>query len=143
MFKSFLETHLDIIWKSLIRPPRDKYEIKELGPDNFTINDANFKRTDITIYNSRQQKLNCSFWEPFDEERPSESLPVVIYLPGNSSSRCEALPLIQYLLPMNITVFAFDFSGSGNSEGDYISLGYYEKDDVKDVIKYLKQTVKI
>ena len=68
-------------------------------------------------------------------------MPVVLYLPGNSSSRVEAVPLLPYLLPMNITVLAFDFSGSGRSEGEYISLGYYEKEDVDTVLKYLKQTV--
>lgn len=30
------------------------------------------------------------------------------------------------LLPSNITVFAFDFSGSGLSDGEYVSLGWQE-----------------
>jgi hypothetical protein len=30
------------------------------------------------------------------------------------------------LLPSNITVFTLDFSGSGLSEGDYVSLGWHE-----------------
>lgn len=141
MIKNFLESHYDILWKSIIRPPRDNYKDKELGPERFNLHDINYKRTDFTLLNSRKQKLKCSFWEPFDEERVNESLPVIIYLPGNSSSRCEVLPLLKFILPMSITVFAFDFSGSGHSDGEYISLGYYEKEDVKDVIKYLKQTV--
>jgi fermentation-respiration switch protein FrsA (DUF1100 family) len=88
-------------------------------------------------------KLQCSFWEPYDEERICARLPVVIYLPGNSSSRCEAVPLLGFLLPMNITVFAFDFCGSGRSDGDYISLGYYEKEDVKTIINYLRYSNKV
>ena len=32
----------------------------------------------------------------------------------------------------------FDFSGSGMSEGEYISLGYHELNDVESVISYLK-----
>ena len=32
----------------------------------------------------------------------------------------------------------FDFSGCGLSEGDYISLGYFEKDDTSLVIDYVK-----
>ena len=43
------------------------------------------------------------------------------------------------LLPQNITVFAFDFSGSGKSEGEYISLGWYEREDVKTVTEYLRE----
>ena len=88
-------------------------------------------------------KLQCSFWEPYDEERICARLPVVIYLPGNSSSRCEAVPLLGFLLPMNISVFAFDFCGSGRSDGEYISLGYYEKEDVKTIINYLRFSNKV
>lgn len=37
------------------------------------------------------------------------------------------------------TLFAFDFSGCGISEGEYISLGYHERDDVDTVFKYLRE----
>ena len=47
------------------------------------------------------------------------------------------------LLPQNITVFAFDFSGCGHSEGDYISLGWHEKDDLTRVIEHLRKTEKV
>ena len=85
----------------------------------------------------------CSFWEPYDEEREYTRLPCVVYLHGNSSSRCEAIAEIKYLLPLNITVFSFDFSGCGKSEGEYISLGWFERDDVECVINYLRKTNKV
>jgi fermentation-respiration switch protein FrsA (DUF1100 family) len=44
------------------------------------------------------------------------------------------------LLPSNITVFTLDFSGSGLSEGDYVSLGWHEKDDLKTVVSYLRNS---
>jgi alpha/beta superfamily hydrolase len=59
---------------------------------------------------------------------------------GNCSSRCEATGILKFLLPMNMTLFAFDFSGCGKSEGDYISLGWYEKDDLGAVVKYLRNS---
>ena len=46
--------------------------------------------------------------------------------------------MADYLLGRNITVFTFDFAGCGLSEGEYISLGYYERDDVDCVFKYLR-----
>ena len=95
-----------------------------------------------TIYNRRNLKLYCSFWEPFDEEREYDRLPCVVYLHGNSSSRAEAVSEVVYLLPMNICLFAFDFSACGKSEGDYISLGWYERDDVECVIEHLRKTVR-
>ena len=141
---SLLENKYDYIWKSLIRPPRDnKYTSKDLGQEKFKINSHNYCRTDFTLYNKKKQKIICSFWQPFDEERILPRLPCIIYLPGNSSSRCEATNIIQYLLPLNITVFSFDFIGSGKSDGEYISLGYYEKEDVCTVINYLRKSNKV
>ena len=133
----------DNLWKAIIRPNRDKYSSKDLGPYKFQLNSKNYKRTDLIILNKKQFKLKCSFWEPFDEEREYSKLPCVIYLHGNSSSRIEALGQLKFLLPLNITVFSFDFSGCGKSEGDYISLGINESDDVECVINYLKKTNKV
>ncbi|GFS45675.1 alpha/beta-Hydrolases superfamily protein [Actinidia rufa] len=47
------------------------------------------------------------------------------------------------LLPSNITVFTFDFSGSGLSDGAYVSLGWHEKDDLKVVVSYLRSNKQI
>lgn len=120
---SFLTKHYDELWRSIIRPPRDNYSLSDLGPVEFEINDKIYKRTDFQLKNSRGLKLECSHFEPADDERVSEQLPCVIYLHGNCSSRLEALPAVNGLLPDNITVFCFDMAGSGLSEGEYISLG--------------------
>ncbi|KAF4729528.1 hypothetical protein FOZ62_006617, partial [Perkinsus olseni] len=34
----------------------------------------------------------------------------------------------------------FDFAGSGKSDGEYVSLGYYEKDDLAAVVEYLRRS---
>lgn len=131
------------LWKAVIRPTRDEYTDSELGPEKFEIKGKFYKRTDFSLTNSRNLKLQCSYWEPYDEEREFDRLPCVVYLHGNSSSRCEAVSEVKYLLPLNITFFAFDFSGCGRSEGEYISLGWYERDDVECVIEYLRKTNKV
>ena len=133
----------DELWKAIVRPYRDNYDIKELGPSKFHLNNNYYKRTDISLLNKRNQKIYCSFWEPFDEEREYPQLPCVIYLHGNSSSRCEVVPLLKFLLPLNITIFSFDFAGCGHSEGEYISLGWYEQQDVETIINFLRKTKKI
>ena len=129
------------LWKYVIRPEKDDYTLDELGPVKFKHNQKLFKRTDLTLTNKRNLKLCCSFWEP--EERKYPKLPCVIYLHGNSSSRTEIFPELYYLLSSDITVFAFDFSGCGKSEGEYISLGWYERDDVECVVEYLRSTNKV
>jgi pimeloyl-ACP methyl ester carboxylesterase len=42
------------------------------------------------------------------------------------------------LLPF-FNVASFDCSGSGLSEGNYVTLGYCEKEDLRSVIKHLKR----
>jgi len=65
-------------------------------------------------------------------------IPCVIFLHGNSSCRLEALPLVTLLMPLCISLFCFDFSGCGLSEGDYISLGWFERDDLAICVDYLR-----
>ena len=136
-----LGSKYDELWRYVIRPERDDYTLDELGPPKFMHNQKYYKRTDLTLTNKRNLKLCCSFWEP--EQRKYPKLPCVIYLHGNSSSRTEIFPELYYLLSSDITVFAFDFSGCGKSEGEYISLGYYERDDVECVVNYLRSTNKV
>ena len=133
----------DDLWKLVIRPERDEYSLNDLGKPRFTHNNKHFKRTDLTLKNKRNYKLECSFWEPIDEERKFPKLPCVVYLHGNASSRTEIFPELFYLLSSDITVFAFDFTGCGKSEGEYITLGWYERDDVECVINYLRSTNRV
>lgn len=53
---------------------------------------------------------------------------------GNSSARVEALPQLSLALTLGATLVAFDFAGSGKSGGEHVSLGYYERDDLKVII---------
>ena len=83
--------------------------------------------------------MQCSHFEPLETEREWENLPCVIYLHANASCRLEALDLVDKLLPQNITLFCFDFPGAGISEGEYISLGWFERDDVSTIVEYLRE----
>ena len=47
--------------------------------------------------------------------------PCVIWLHGNSSSREEALTIMDRVIPLRISLVALDFSGCGHSEGDPLS----------------------
>jgi pimeloyl-ACP methyl ester carboxylesterase len=59
---------------------------------------------------------------------------------GNSSARVEVLPQLSYLLSFGVAVFAFDFTGSGKSDGEFVSLGYYEREDLTCVVAHLRST---
>lgn len=66
-------------------------------------------------------------------------MPVVIYLHGNSSSRLEGLKIATELLKRDINIFVFDFAGCGLSEGEFISLGWHEKDDLKIIVDFVER----
>jgi pimeloyl-ACP methyl ester carboxylesterase len=76
-----------------------------------------------------------SFYKPNEEVF---ELPCVIYLHGNASDQTEGTFLVPIFIPAAVSVLCFDFSGCGKSEGQYISLGYYEKDDVSCAIDFVR-----
>ncbi|CAD8204492.1 unnamed protein product [Paramecium pentaurelia] len=124
------------LWKPIVRPPKHNYRLKDMGNEIFMVQDTVTKRFDFEFQNSRGLILQCSLFEPIRmQDKPH---PCMIYLHGNSSSRVEALTIVEYLLPNNIAVCGIDLSGSGQSQGEYISLGYYESRDANDLYEYLR-----
>ena len=99
---------------------------------------------DFTVKNPRGLKVLCSIWGPKhlrgagDEDENEEAMPCVVYMHGNSSARVEAVAEIRSVLSIGARLLAFDFSGSGLSEGEYVSLGYFEKDDLQSVVEHLR-----
>ena len=130
-YYSMIKNSYQALVHAIIRPPRSQYDASKLGPVQFHFCGKSFKRTDFKLVNSREQRFCCSLWEPIDSDRESAMLPCVIYMHGNSSSRLEALSSLSLVLGIGATLLSFDFSGSGHSDGEYVSLGYFEKDDLQ------------
>lgn len=124
---------------AIIRPPRDRYARRELGPERFTFRGRRFVRHDFELRNPRGMALQCSHWMPVDEDRPSRRLPCVVCLHGNSSSRVAAKMNLEVVLNEGATMLAFDFAGSGRSDGEWVTLGWWEKDDLAAVIQHLRE----
>ena len=129
----------EVLWKAIIRPPRDDYKIENLGPKMFRFNGRVYQRTDYEILDFQGDLLKLSFLELHPDNRPNDIMPCVVYLHANSSSRVEGLQNKLYLLKKNINLCCFDFAGAGKSEGKYISLGYHEKNEVKNVIDFIER----
>eukprot|EP01122_Echinamoeba_exundans_P001789 TRINITY_DN1177_c0_g1_i2.p1 TRINITY_DN1177_c0_g1~~TRINITY_DN1177_c0_g1_i2.p1 ORF type:complete len:535 (+),score=122.08 TRINITY_DN1177_c0_g1_i2:106-1710(+) len=123
---------------AIIRPPRFEYDLEDLGSPDFRLGGRQYFRKDVELKNSRGHSLQCSLYAPI--KRPKK-LPCVIYCHGNSGCRLDAQDAVRILLPMNIMVFAFDFSGCGLSSGEWVSLGFYERDDLRCIIDYLRKHV--
>ena len=128
-------------WKFIIRPPRDEYVLYELDfPFNLVENpDFIYIREDYTVLSKRGYLMECSFFRADITKRIPYIRPVVIYLHGNSSSRIEGTKMALFLLNKGIDLFVFDFPGCGKSEGEYISLGYYEKEDVSSIVDFVEK----
>ncbi|CAN4089946.1 unnamed protein product [Withania somnifera] len=127
----------------VIRPPRADYNPDQfLWEKEFSLGGRKYKREDFELKNERGHTLQCSHYTPlsFPDGAP---LPCVIYCHGNSGCRADANEAAVILLSSNITVLTLDFSGSGLSDGDYVSLGWHEKDDLKVVVSYLRSNLKV
>lgn len=133
------------LWNLIIRPPRRRYDLAKLGPKEFRLWSCGVKRQDITLRNARGLQLKCSHFIPVyrGQEHNDAPRPVIIYLHANASCRLEALPLVPLFLPLGISLFSFDFAGCGESDGEYISLGWYERDDLAECVDYLRKTGKV
>jgi pimeloyl-ACP methyl ester carboxylesterase len=102
----------------------------------------------------RPLKMKASIWtrvenDNLDEKKQSDDNNIndnkkktmVVYLHGNASARLEVLPQLSFLLAQGIFgVASLDFTGSGQSDGDYVSLGYYERYDLEAMLQHLQQT---
>ncbi|KAL0388676.1 UNVERIFIED_CONTAM: hypothetical protein Sradi_2749400 [Sesamum radiatum] len=117
---------------------RAEYDPKEdLLDEEFMLKGKWYHRKDLEVINSRGDVLQCSHYMPIICPEGTK-LPCVIYCHGNSGCRTDASEAAIILLPSNITVFTLDFSGSGLSGGEHVTLGWNEKDDLKAVVDYLR-----
>lgn len=136
-------------------------------PRNAAIAPFTVVREDLELVNARHETLVCSFWHRKDQDAAvdtpqyRESVgstnssssrataltlgvdPCVLYLHEMSSSRKECVYLRDAVLAAGFSLFAFDFSGSGQSEGDRVSFGHFEQHDVHAALDYLYATGRV
>lgn len=137
---SIITDSYGLLWKMIIRPPRSKYSVSDLGPPKFRLGSEAFQRRDVQLTNDRNLTLECSLFCPLvpSLDTGKKKYPCVVYLHGNCSSRLESADSLRVLLTRAVCVFCLDFSGSGLSQGEFISLGHYEQMDLHVAVKYLR-----
>ena len=138
MKKDKINFSYESLWKYIIRPTRYNYSEDLLGPTSFVYRGKVYQRKDYELISSMGYTMKCSFVEPEISYRPQDEMPLVLYLHGNSSSRLEGMRMTEELLKRDINLFLIDFPGCGLSGGEYISLGYHEKDDVGVIIDFIE-----
>lgn len=95
-------------------------------------------RLDLELVNKRGRVLQCSHFKPNVVPSADGKLPCVVFCHCNSGSRRDAEEAVKELVPRNITVFCMDFEGSGRSEGNWVTLGANEVEDLTTVVDYLR-----
>lgn len=83
----------------------------------------------VVYCHGNRYSVFCAHWYCFSVESLFFSVSmfhVRIYVQLCSGCRADANEAAVILLPSNITVFTLDFSGSGLSDGDHVSLGWHE-----------------
>lgn len=135
-----LKNKMNFLARLITRPPRSKYEKKSEKEVVLYKDKSHGMRFSVSFKNNRDQTIIGSFYQA---PSPAPGNPCVIYLHGNASSQNEGAYIPFLLCPQGVNVLCIDLSGSGNSDGEYITLGYNERDDVQASIDFLRQTYKV
>ena len=96
-------------------------------------------RRDITLSNVRRERLVASHWAVDDAAKR----PCVIFCHANSASRVQAVHYLALLLSLGCSVLALDFAGAGLSEGDVVTLGFREADDIAAAVQFLRGDARV
>lgn len=138
------------VWDQLVdcicRPPRDIYRTYDLiggEPGLFMLKGMEAYRKDFELHNKDGLVMKCSHFIPTGVQGVGGLLPCVVYCHCNSGSRRDAEEAVYALIPMGVSVFCFDFTGSGLSEGQWVTLGAHEVEDLEVVVEYLRSTSKV
>lgn len=123
---------MQAIAEAILAPQRFQYSAMELGPQDFLLEGKEYHRSDFEVTNGRGLRLKASF---FAGERAAA--PCVVYCHGNCGNRLDSLEVLEAVLPRGLTFCAFDFSAAGHSEGEYVSFGYFEQQDIAAVLQCL------
>lgn len=128
-----------------IRPQRYIYRVTDLGSREFPIENIKVHRYDYKIKNKRNLTLECSL---FSHQKLTDLAKIIVYMHCNSGCRLEGLAYVREAILAGFGLFLFDFAGSGNSEGKYVSLGtiniienegFHEALDIDTVISFIRQ----
>ena len=120
------------VWKAFIKPEVFRYDPGQLGPPIYLSQNGNtLAREDFTVTNTSYKKLYCSVYTPDKYLQNSDEPTCLVYLHSQTGCRLEGLMLRDYCADAKIGLCLFDFAACGMSEGEFVSLGWHEKNDLR------------
>lgn len=131
----------DQVWKHLVCPFKLNYTPESLGPSIQMWGKTTYEKSDGRFTNSRGQAVLYSYYQP--QGIDNESSFTIVYLHSHGACRVEGYHLLRVCGIYGIGLCIFDFAGCGHSEGDFISMGIYEKDDTLVLMDILRRDYNI
>ncbi|OHT02575.1 Clan SC, family S9, unassigned serine peptidase [Tritrichomonas foetus] len=129
--------------KAIIRPPRQEYNLSGLINNvYYDLNKPPIPRINVSFKNRNNLTIIGSFYKSINYSTETKH-DCLVYLHGNVSSQKEGMFTVRHVAPLGISVFCFDFSGSGLSEGKYVTMGYNEHHDIIDATEFLAKNYQI
>ena len=122
---------------TILRPPRMSagkaiYRLRRLSPGDLGLR---FEEEVFTVHDSQSGKpLNMAAWW-IPAAIPSESC--VILLHGYADAKVGAIAWAPLLHDLNLNILAIDLRAHGDSQGRFSTGGYFERDDVNQIINQL------
>lgn len=83
-----------------------------------------------------KDSIKCSLFAP--SARTINDRPCLIYCHTHSGNRLEGLFLREHEILKDFDLCLFDFTGCGNSSGDFVTLGLKESEEIILLVNYLK-----
>lgn len=137
----FSGARLNSAWKMLVKPERQGYALDNLGPSIIHHENGIVIRKDFYLINSVGLKLTVSLYHPCAEGGKDTSLrlncPCVIYAHSQSGNRLEGLFLLDFCVERGYGLCLFDFAGCGRAQGNYVTLGWREQEDLAQLVDVL------
>lgn len=148
---SFNMNNLSLKQKPVVNTPALPQQVKDSKefqasrldfeiPVKHNIYSVNSKKKNNMGKLSSMDSLKCSIFQP--SKRHLGERPCLIYGHSHSGNKLEGLFLRKYAILKDFDLCLFDFSGCGNSSGDFVSLGLKESDELIIVMTHLKSKFK-
>ncbi|CAD8088895.1 unnamed protein product [Paramecium primaurelia] len=120
--------------RKFLRPRRLEYQMFDLGPERLSLANGTLFKHEISIINRQGHQLKCSFFQI----NPLSDC-CIIYCHGFNGCQVEGVKYAHIAAQYNLNFCTFDFQGCGHSQGDLITFGYLEQNDITCIILDIKK----
>ncbi|CAK90201.1 unnamed protein product (macronuclear) [Paramecium tetraurelia] len=120
--------------RKFLRPLRLEYQMFDMGPERLSLANGTLFKHEISVINCQGHQLKCSFFEI----NPQSDC-CIIYCHGFNGCQVEGVKYAHVAAQYNLNFCTFDFQGCGQSQGDLITFGYLEQNDITCIILDIKK----